>query len=437
MGPSFRLMRVAFALSATVACAHAQELDGQGRSMLNPIREEALHPAELIARLKLAPDRVIADVGAGPGFFTLPLARAVPQGKVIAGDVKEAYLAVARERARGAGLTNVETQLWPAERPLLAAASIDLAFLCQVDHYFKDRAAYLSALLPSLRPGGRVVLVNFERHRAADLEAAQRLGLTLVDEWRPSPGFFAQVWEARRGVLGEIRARGRLVVSVKNEGAASPSVHHDPAHFQKRNFEVELAHALAGKILGDPAKVELKLMPRAVRLAAVVEDRVDLVVSMIAVTDERKRQVDFSRPYWTDGLALLLRPGLRVEKLEELQGRRLLALRQTANDPSAELQRQAAARGVRFTVERVVSFGEAEAALRAGRADGLVSHAVNIEAWLAAHPGLERSALLEREDYAVAVKKGANDLVRAVNETIDELERSGKLAEMQARAGLR
>lgn len=230
----------------------------------------------------------------------------------------------------------------------------------------------------------------------------------------------------------EIRARGRLIVSVKNQGAESPTAHHDPAHFEKRNFEIELARALAKKLLGDPKKVELKLMPRTARLFAVAEDRVDLVISMIEVTEERKKQVDFSDPYYEGSLALLVKSDSTISTLADLKGKKLLALRQTANDPAGELARRAPG----FTVERVMSFADAAAAIEAGKADGLVSHAVNIEAWLAKHPGLKRSPPLTNERFSVAVKKGNGALLSLVNQTIAELRKSGELAAMQKRAGL-
>jgi putative glutamine transport system substrate-binding protein len=230
----------------------------------------------------------------------------------------------------------------------------------------------------------------------------------------------------------EIRARGKLLVSVKNQGAESPSAHHDPAHFEKRNFEIELARAVAKKLLGDASKVELKLMPRSVRLFAVAEDRVDLVISMIEVNEERKKQVDFSDPYYEGSLALLVRSDSTLGTLADLKGKKLLALRQTANDPAGELTR----RGALFTLERVMSFADAARAIEAGKADGLVSHAVNIDAWLAKHPGLKRSPPLTSERFSVAVKKGNGALLTLVNQTIAELRKSGELLAMQKRAGL-
>jgi 2-polyprenyl-3-methyl-5-hydroxy-6-metoxy-1,4-benzoquinol methylase len=166
------------------------ELDSQGRMMLDALREEALHPRELIARIGLRAGDVVADVGAGPGFLTLPLARALPKGRVLATDVQPTYLAVLTRRATAAGVRNVQTRVVRPDEPGLEPKAFDVILLCQVDHYLKDRAAYLSALVPALRPGGRIVLVNYTRYRDADRVAAQAAGLQIVDEWTPSPPFF-------------------------------------------------------------------------------------------------------------------------------------------------------------------------------------------------------------------------------------------------------
>jgi ubiquinone/menaquinone biosynthesis C-methylase UbiE len=184
---------VALALLCVSAWA-APPLDGQGRGMLQPIREEALHRDELIRRLKLQPDAVIADVGAGPGFFTLPFAQAVPRGRVIALDFRNDYLEVVRERASAAKLSNIETRVVEPAHPGLATASIDLAFLCQVDHYLPDRAAYFVDLVRALKPDGRLVVVNFDKYRDSDLAAARAAGLRVVEEWRPNPPFFVVVF---------------------------------------------------------------------------------------------------------------------------------------------------------------------------------------------------------------------------------------------------
>jgi SAM-dependent methyltransferase len=182
------------------ACTRAPRLpafDPQGQAMLDPLREEALRPAELVRRLQLRPSDRVADLGAGPGFFTSRLGRAVPDGKVIATDLRADYLAVAAEAARAAGLRNVETSVTGPASPGLPPASIDLAFLCQLDHYLGDRAAYLRAVATALKPGGRVALVNYVRYREADRAALAAAGYQVIDEWQPTPPFFLLVAQPR------------------------------------------------------------------------------------------------------------------------------------------------------------------------------------------------------------------------------------------------
>jgi ubiquinone/menaquinone biosynthesis C-methylase UbiE len=169
------------------------DLDAPGRVLLEPIRDRALQPAALVERLHLRKGARVADVGAGPGFLTLPLARAVPRGVVIATDVRADYLATTAERARVAGLTNVKTRVVDPHGTGLEPRSLDLIVLCQVDHYLADRESYFAELARALEPDGRVVLVNYARYRDADLRAANALGWKQLDAWAPSPPFFVLV----------------------------------------------------------------------------------------------------------------------------------------------------------------------------------------------------------------------------------------------------
>ena len=166
-------------------------LDAAGQRMLDPIRLEALALPKLIERLQLRSSFVVADIGAGPGFLTLPIAHAVKDGMVIATDVRADYLAVLEQRAQAENLSNVKTRVVRPDDPGLEPSSVDLAILCQVDHALVDRTAYFRALIPALRPGGRIVLINFARYKDADLEAAKGASLEVVDAWDPSPPFFS------------------------------------------------------------------------------------------------------------------------------------------------------------------------------------------------------------------------------------------------------
>ncbi len=179
------------------AASRSPTLDGPGRAMLDPSRREALPPAALIERLGLRPDSVVADVGAGPGFFTLELASAVPHGHVLATDIRPDYLAVLEARAHAAHARNVRTLLVRPDTSGLEPGSFDLIWLCQVDHYLRDRTAYLAELGAALRPQGRIAVVNYLRFREANRAAARSASLEEVDAWNPSPSFFLLVLRPR------------------------------------------------------------------------------------------------------------------------------------------------------------------------------------------------------------------------------------------------
>ncbi|HEY3246619.1 MAG TPA: class I SAM-dependent methyltransferase [Phycisphaerae bacterium] len=107
---------------------------------------------------------VVADVGAGTGLFTEPLARAVgPKGKVIAVDIVPLFLEHIRQRAAEAGLSNVSTVLCKEDSVEVPADSIDLAFVCDTYHHFEYPKSTLRSIHTALRAGGQLIIVDFKR----------------------------------------------------------------------------------------------------------------------------------------------------------------------------------------------------------------------------------------------------------------------------------
>jgi putative glutamine transport system substrate-binding protein len=232
---------------------------------------------------------------------------------------------------------------------------------------------------------------------------------------------------ARADQLAAIRARDRLVVSVKND-AHHP--HKDPAHFDKRGFEVELAHALAAKIVGDASKLELRMLARPVRLPMLAAGNVDLVVSMIPVTPENAAEVDFSHPYFASGLSLLVHGAARPT-LAGLVGKTVAFRKQSFNNYGGELERVARDHGVKISVRYFTTAQQAADAVARGEAAAMGGNFVDLQAYARDHAGFTvDAALLEERTVAVAVKKGEPALMAAVNATIDELRRSGALARL-------
>jgi arsenite methyltransferase len=125
-------------------------------------RDEWQQPARVIADLGLAPGAKVADLGAGGGYFTFPLAEAVgPEGLVYAADIDAGMNAFVLREARERGLANVRTVLAAADDPKLPER-VDLFFTSNTYHHLDDRAAYFRRVRETqLAPGGRVAIIEF------------------------------------------------------------------------------------------------------------------------------------------------------------------------------------------------------------------------------------------------------------------------------------
>jgi len=152
--------------------AHARARDRRGYQPLpldqyialleDPERDKWQKPDEVIQALKLRNGQMVADIGAGSGYFTLRLARAVAsRGMVFALDVEEGMLDYLSQRLAKEKVQNVKTMLVPPHDPLLIDDSLDLAFLCNAYHHLEDRDVYLRKVRKGLKPAGRLVIVDF------------------------------------------------------------------------------------------------------------------------------------------------------------------------------------------------------------------------------------------------------------------------------------
>ena len=118
----------------------------------------------IVAALALQPGMDVADVGAGTGFLTRMIARAVgPEGRVYAVDVVPEFLEHIASGAKEDGLTNVTTVLGGQKSTRLERDAVDLVLVCDTYHHFEFPHATLGSIRSALRDGGRLVVVDFER----------------------------------------------------------------------------------------------------------------------------------------------------------------------------------------------------------------------------------------------------------------------------------
>lgn len=172
------------------------DLDSYIARMEEPGRAQWQKPDEVIAALQLKAGQVACDIGAGPGYFALRLARGLGEsGRVFAVDVEPPMLEILRKRIESAGARNVTPVLALPDDALLPRGACDLILIVDTYHHFADGPAYLRVLSRSLRPGGRIVNIDFHKRelpmgppvdhkisREAFLKDAQAAGLALVAE---------------------------------------------------------------------------------------------------------------------------------------------------------------------------------------------------------------------------------------------------------------
>lgn len=125
----------------------------------DPARDEWQNPDGIIRGLALAPDSIVADIGAGTGYFTAKLAVAVPRGKVYAADIEPAMVAHMRERFAAAGMANVHAIQASRDSPNLPEA-VDAVLLVNVQSLVANPGDYFLRLKDRLKPGARVAIVS-------------------------------------------------------------------------------------------------------------------------------------------------------------------------------------------------------------------------------------------------------------------------------------
>jgi ubiquinone/menaquinone biosynthesis C-methylase UbiE len=156
-------------------------------------RKEEERTDLLLRALELEDDDVVADIGAGSGYFTLRLSKLVPQGKVLAVDIQPEMLEMIEQKMQQHALENVETILGEIDNPALPEAEVDLVLMVDAYHEFSHPREMMEGIVASLAPGGRVVLAEYRqedpdvmikpRHKMSEAQVVKEMkavGLSLI-----------------------------------------------------------------------------------------------------------------------------------------------------------------------------------------------------------------------------------------------------------------
>lgn len=126
----------------------------------DPQRDAWQKPHEVIQALALKPDAVIADIGSGTGYFSVRFANMVPKGRVYGVDTEPDMVKYLAERAKREGLNNITAVTGAPGDPRLPE-KVDLIIMVDVYHHVADRDRYFRRLRDSLKPGGRLAIIDF------------------------------------------------------------------------------------------------------------------------------------------------------------------------------------------------------------------------------------------------------------------------------------
>ncbi len=251
----------------------------------------------------------------------------------------------------------------------------------------------------------------------------------------------AVVMIAAAGVVFAGGSKDDPLASIKKAGVLKVGVKEDVPHFGYLNpstnvhegFEIELAKAVAKKILGDENKIAFTGVTAKTRGPLLETGEIDMVCATFTVTDERRKTYDFSTIYYTDAVQVMVKKAAGFTSFKDLNGK-TIGVAQSATTKKS-LDAGAAQMGVAVKYAEFPTYPNIKAALDSGRVDAFsVDRAI-----LLGYMDDTVTLLPERfaeQPYGAALKKGNSALLEVVNGVIDDLQKSGELSKMLERNGL-
>ncbi|MED3790457.1 transporter substrate-binding domain-containing protein [Peribacillus frigoritolerans] len=226
-----------------------------------------------------------------------------------------------------------------------------------------------------------------------------------------------------KDVLAQVKEKDKIVFGVKNDtrlfGLKNPSTG------EVEGFDIDIAKALAEEILGDENKVEFKEVTSKTRMALLNNGDIDAIVATMTITEDRKKEVDFTDVYFDAGQSLLVKKGSDIKGIDSLKGKKVLAVKGSTS--SINIREKAP----EAQVLEFENYSEAFAALKSGQGDALTTDDSILYGMVDEDPSYELvGGTFTEEPYGIAVKKGNAEFVEELNKALKSLKDSGKYDEI-------
>ncbi|OXM84880.1 ABC transporter substrate-binding protein [Paenibacillus rigui] len=220
--------------------------------------------------------------------------------------------------------------------------------------------------------------------------------------------------------LEDIQKRGKLVVGVKYDTKLFGL--KDPGTGKVEGFDIDMAKALAKKILGDENKVELKEVTSKTRIPLLKNGDIDMIIATMTITEERKQEVDFSDVYFKAGQSLLVKKGSPIQSVTDVKkGVKVLAVKGSTSTDNIRKKSPDA------TVLEFENYQEAFTALKAGQGDALTTDNAILYGMMKQDPNYQVvGGTFTDEPYGMAIRKGDTGFVTYVNDFLKAMKASGE-----------
>ncbi|KXG10801.1 glutamate ABC transporter substrate-binding protein [Anoxybacillus rupiensis] len=235
-----------------------------------------------------------------------------------------------------------------------------------------------------------------------------------------SKGDGSKQTESAQSTLDKIKERGKLVVGVKYDlnlfGLKNPETG------EVEGFDIDIAKGLAKKILGDENKIELKEVTSKTRIPMLNNGEIDAIIATMTITEDRKKEVDFSDVYFMAGQSLLVKKNSKINGIKDIK--KGVTVLTAKGSTSAQNIR---AKAPEATVLEFENYAEAFTALKAGQGDALTTDNALLFGMAKQDPNFRVvDETFSEEPYGIAVRKGDKEFVDLINEYLREIKENGE-----------